>query len=92
VPASVDTSPGRPTTVTVTVDDREPSELVEAVRAHDDVDAIEVRRFDAGDAHSYDAYPTVVDLVKAMAAELTTVEGSGPERAAAITAAFHEPG
>ncbi|PSP97534.1 hypothetical protein BRC89_11060 [Halobacteriales archaeon QS_4_70_19] len=91
VPTSIDTSPGRPTTVTVTVDDREPSELVEAVRAHD-VDAVEVRRLDAGDAHSCDAYPTVTDLVEATAAELTTVEGSGPERAAAITAALHEPG
>lgn len=35
--------------VTVTVDDREPAAVVAAVRAHPDVDAVDVRRLDAGD-------------------------------------------
>lgn len=35
--------------LSVVVDDREPSAVAEAVRAHGDVDATEVRRLDAGD-------------------------------------------
>lgn len=35
--------------VAVVVDDREPSRVVDAVRAHDDVERVEVRRLDAGD-------------------------------------------
>lgn len=36
-------------TVEVVVDDREPAVVVEAVQAHRDVNAVEVRRLDAGD-------------------------------------------
>lgn len=35
--------------VSVTVDDREPASVVAALRSHADVDAVEVRRLDAGD-------------------------------------------
>lgn len=41
-------------------------------------------------ARLHDAFPTVADLVAATPAELTAVEGIGPKRAAAITAALHE--
>ncbi|MFC4450981.1 ERCC4 domain-containing protein [Halorussus aquaticus] len=67
-------------TLTVALDDREPAGLRRVIEAHDDVDAVEVRRLPAADIAAVDAFGTPSDSPDSGGAERRVAGSVGIER------------